>query len=66
MADEAASVGGTSSGLPAVDAMVVAVLSVGRMQAAVDGRLDGWVDVWMKAGARWKAAVRCGVYIANV
>ena len=38
MADEAASVGGTSSGLPVVDAMEVAVLSVGRMQAAVDGR----------------------------
>lgn len=39
MADEAAPVGGTSPGVPVVGAMVVAVLSVGRMQAAVDG---GW------------------------
>ena len=38
MADEAASVGGTSPGLPVVGTLVVAVLSVGRMQAAVDGR----------------------------
>lgn len=37
MADEAASVGGTPPGLPVVGAMVVDVLSVGRMQAAVEG-----------------------------